>query len=105
MASKPIEVHPLADQEASEAYDYYEQRDARVSERFKKELERCLAAIEVRPLMFTTHLLRTRRCLMVVRDPEGRRVEVKEQESRPVAVRPHLAPGEYTGGCVAGQKS
>jgi plasmid stabilization system protein ParE len=64
MANKPIEVHPLADEEASEAYDYYEQRDVRVAERFKKELERCLAAIEVRPLMFQTHLLRTRRCVM-----------------------------------------
>jgi hypothetical protein len=64
MTSKALGVHPLARNEASEAFIWYRQRDDEAAKRFQAEVDRYFAMIEVRPLSFQSYLLGTRRCVM-----------------------------------------
>lgn len=59
---KPIEFHPDAAQEANDAVDYYDSRQAGLGDDFRDDLEVALARIRFNPLMYAVESGNVRLC-------------------------------------------
>ena len=64
MTSLPIEVHPLAQNEADEAFEYYRERSWKVAQRFLAQLAIAREAIQQSPDSWQAYLYGTRRYLV-----------------------------------------
>ena len=61
---KPVKFHPYARREASQAYNWYSDRDEMAAERFADELDRAVETVSMSPRRFPEYLLGTQRLLL-----------------------------------------
>lgn len=59
-----VEFTPEADDDISEAYDWYEQREPGLGEEFLRSVEACLAILRRHPLLFPVAVDEFRRALV-----------------------------------------
>ena len=62
--TKPVVLDPRAEQEAAEAYAWYQERSSDAAEKFQVEVDRAMATIQERSSSFPGYLEGTRRCLL-----------------------------------------
>ena len=62
--TRPVEFHPAADLEVSEAHRWYAERDEHAAARFRAALDKAVQAAAEAPEQWPVYLLGTRRLLL-----------------------------------------